>query len=287
MNNSVFAWINEIKISGILPTANCEFFVRNQRINAITSSEIARKCDFSQGLAQLSVANDSKGNVIICAIKPISTQLTEIEYQQLTQLLSIEKESLMGRFLKLLSIISFPELQLFVDFILSNSILLEKFITAKASHTHHHSYENGLFEHSIEVAEISYFNAKHLMHSDIECQAGLIAGLFHDIGKIYPTLYRQNNCYISGPHESYNFAILAKPLGALTTLNSQVFSLLSQLLAAKPIGHKTRYALEYILKQADRTSAESNFIKKQFEALPNHYHFTKVNGNVMYRLNSL
>ena len=287
MNNAIFVWIKDIKISGSLPTANCEFISNYKTMHAITSAEIARASQTSCGLAQIVFAHDSQGNIVICSIKPIYTQCSENEYFQLVNMVDSKNENLVGRFLKLISFITYSELQPFTDFILSNTTILKAFMQSQASYDHHHANKNGLFEHSIEVAEMTYHNAKHLKHSEIECQTGLIAGLFHDIGKIYPALHNQTDTYVAGPHESFNFAILAKPLGELGTLNSKVFALLSELLAAKPYGHKTRYAMEYVLKQADRTSAESNFVKKQFEELPTHYFFTKVKGNLMYRLNSL
>ncbi|SIR36747.1 HDIG domain-containing protein [Shewanella morhuae] len=285
MNNVIFAWVKDIKISGHLPTANCEFISNKKTIHAITSADIARTCQFNYGLAQMNITHDSRGNVVICAMKPILTRYSENEYIQLTQLLGSTKEKLLGRFLKLLSLVTCPELQPFVNFIFERTDILKIFIKAQASYQHHHSYANGLFEHSIEVAEMTYHNAKHLQHSEIECQTGLVAGLFHDIGKIYAMLNQHIEHYVPGPHESYNFAILAKPLGELGTINSKVFALLSDLLAAKPYGHKVRYAMEYVLQQADRSSAQSGYVRDQFKSLPAHYDFRKVGDSVIRRLN--
>ncbi|MEZ9368433.1 HD domain-containing protein [Shewanella sp. 10N.286.51.B2] len=287
MSNSTFVWIKDIKLSGHLPTANCEFISDHETIQAITSAEIARNCQISYGLAQINASQDSNGNIVICAIRPIKSQCSEQTYLQLVDMIDFPNKNLMGRFFKLISLVTFAELKPFTNYILSKPDVLKLYIQSQASFQHHHAYKNGLFEHSIEVAEMTYQNARHLKHPEIECQTGLIAGLFHDIGKIYPQLQNQSDDYIGGPHESYNFALLANPLGELGTLNSKVFSMLSDLLSAKPYGHKTRYAIEFVLKQADRTSAESNFVKRKFEKLPEHYYFTKVNGSVMYRLNSL
>lgn len=282
----MFVWVKDIKISSYLPTANCEFISSNLLINAITSADIARNCHVSYGLAQMVISHDFQGNTVVCAIKSISTKCTEQQYSQMVSFVHECKESFVGRFLRLLSFVTIHELQPFIDFILNKEEILKLFMRSEASFKHHHCYKGGLFEHSIEVAEMTYQNAKHLGHSDVECQTGLVAALFHDIGKIYPALHMNSEKYIAGPHESYTFALLAKPLGQLGTLNSRIFSMLSDLLAAKPYGHKTRYAIEHVLKQADRSSAESNFTKTQFKELPSHYYFTKVNGNVMYRLNN-
>lgn len=222
----------------------------------------------------------------VCAIKPIVTKCSEQQYCQMLNFSHNNHDGLVGRFLRLLSFVTIIELQPFVDFILTKQEILQLFMSSEASFKHHHSYKVGLFEHSIEVAEMTYQNAKHLGHSDVECQTALIAALFHDIGKIYPALNMNNQKYCAGPHESYAFALLSKPLGELGTLNSRIFSMLTELLAAKPYGHKTRYAIEHVLKQADRSSAESNYAKIKFNTLPSHYYFTKVNGNMMYRLNS-
>lgn len=287
MSKPIFVWMKSIKFSANLPTANCEFIASNNLVSAITSADIARNCQVAYGLAQIIASHDYHGNTVVCTIKTIPTKCTEQQYSQMIGLVNGLKEGLVGRFLRLLSFVTIDELQPFTDFILNKEDILKLFMNSEASLKHHHCYKGGLFEHSIEVAEMTYQNAKHLGHSDVECQIGLIAALFHDIGKIYPALNMNNNKYCAGPHESYAFALLAKPLGELGTLNSRVFSMLSDLLAVKPYGHKARYAIEYVLKQADRTSAESNFAKTQFKTLPPHYYFTKVDGSVIYRLNTL
>ncbi|WP_168195174.1 HD domain-containing protein [Shewanella sp. SNU WT4] len=286
MNKPIFVWIKSLKFSANLPTANCELISSNSLVNAITSAEIARNCQASHGFAQMILSHDYQGNTVICAIKAISTKCTEQQYIQMVNSVHDHRDILVGRFLRLLSYVTLNELQPFVDFILNKDEILKLFMNSEASYKHHHSYKGGLFEHSIEVAEMTYQNARHLGHSNVECQTGLIAALFHDIGKIYPALNTNNVKYCPGPHESYAFALLAKPLGELGTSNSRIFSMLSDLLAVKPYGHKTRYAIEHILKLADRTSAESNFAKSQFKALPADYYFTKVNGDLIYRLNN-
>jgi putative nucleotidyltransferase with HDIG domain len=287
MNKPVFVWIKSIKFSANLPTANCEFISCKRVFSAITSADIAKNCQINYGLAQIVFSHDYQGNTVVCAIKSIMTKCSENQYRQMVSFVKDDNENLVGRFLRLLSFVTIDELQPFIDFMLDKEEILKLFMRSEASFKHHHCYKGGLFEHSIEVAEMTYQNAKHLGHSDVECQTGLVAALLHDIGKIYPALNMNSDKYCAGPHESYAFALLAKPLGQLGTLNSRIFSMLSDLLAAKPYGHKTRYPIEHVLKQADRTSAESNFAKKQFEALPPHYYFTKVNGNVIYRLNIL
>ena len=286
MNKPIFVWVKNIQFGAHLPTANCEFISSNSVVNAIMTAETARNCQFTHGLAQMVIAHDYQGNTVVCAIKPVHIQCTEVQFIKMVNFSHNKNEGLVGRFLKLLSFVSVKELLPFVVFILNNEEVLKLFMRSEASFKHHHCYLGGLFEHSIEVAEMTYQNAKHLGHSDIECQTGLVAALFHDIGKIYPALNMNNEKYCSGPHESYSFALLAKPLGELGSRNSRIFSMLTELLAGKPYGHKTRYPIEHVLKQADRSSAESNYSKIQFDALPSHYYFTKVNGNVMYRLNS-
>jgi len=285
MNNSIFAWIKDVNTNGTLPTATCELIVSGDVvIKAITSVDVVHHCKCYPCLAQIHVCEDSMGHAVVRSLKPIPIDLVEVDYLRWTALLKSGKEQLVGRFFKLLSMITVQELAPFKDFILSKPDILEKFMLSKASYQHHHSVEHGLFEHSVEVAEITYYNAKHLRHSELECQTGLVAGLFHDIGKIYPMLISGKNQYTAGPHESYSFSILANPLGQLGTYNSKVFSLLAALLSAKPYGYQPRYALEYILKQADRCSAESNYARMNFRTLPDHYDFTKVDGKTICRL---
>lgn len=284
MNNYIYGWLKNLHINGTLPTANCELLISKQIIFAITSADIARKSQIVSGLAQFQLTHDIMGNHIVCNIEPILSQCNEQQYLNLTSMINNTNEHLIARFFKLLSLVTCSELQSFIDFILTKQSILQKFIQAPASLNHHHSYTHGLFEHSIEVAEIAFNNAKHLNHSSIECQAALVAGLFHDIGKIFVMLHQASDRYIPGPHEGYNFAILAEPLAKLGSCNRQLLELLSCLLAAKPSGYKARYAIEHIVQQADRCSSESAFIHAKFQELPDYYHFCKVGDKVLKRI---
>lgn len=63
MNNPVFVWINDIKLSASLPTANCEFISSKRTFNAITSTAIARNCYISNGPALMALSNDYQDNI--------------------------------------------------------------------------------------------------------------------------------------------------------------------------------------------------------------------------------
>lgn len=72
-------------------------------------------------------------------------------------------------------------LRAFCFSVLSLPGLLEKFLLAPGSSKNHHSYSGGLIQHSLEC--FSFVQAQP-MFSRIHLELGMVAALFHDIGKI-------------------------------------------------------------------------------------------------------
>jgi len=72
-------------------------------------------------------------------------------------------------------------LQTFVRNVLSNDSIAQPFIRLPASLRHHHNEPGGLLEHSLECASIV---SGHQGFDPDMLELGMIAALFHDIGKI-------------------------------------------------------------------------------------------------------
>lgn len=74
-----------------------------------------------------------------------------------------------------------PILREFVLKVLATDSLAFSFVSAPASLNHHHSFPGGLLQHSLECAQhVSRFG----QYSELQKQLGIVAALFHDIGKI-------------------------------------------------------------------------------------------------------
>lgn len=62
--------------------------------------------------------------------------------------------------------------------------ILNDYLEYPASKKHHHAYEHGLLQHSIEVTEISLYIAKKCCEDKIDFDLLITGALLHDIGKI-------------------------------------------------------------------------------------------------------
>lgn len=188
------------------------------------------------------------------------------------------------RFAVLLGLISEPCLQCFVGHWLSHPDQFEAFFTIPASYQDHHAYPHGLLVHSLEVAELSYSNAVRLQHNSKECQLALVAGLFHDIGKIYSRTEAGINGYQTGAHESLSFALLAEPLDQLAREDWNCHRMLSSILAPYARHRSDQYAIEGIVRSADQNSCQSERSRMLFKDKPAHYQFIKHGDRMIRRL---
>ncbi len=75
-----------------------------------------------------------------------------------------------------------PSLQCFLDRTFERRDITLPFLTLPASRAHHHAWPGGLAGHSLEVTRIVY--ASSILDSVQERALGLVARLFHDLGKI-------------------------------------------------------------------------------------------------------
>ena len=71
-------------------------------------------------------------------------------------------------------------LRSFCDAVARTDTLIGPFSDRTASRWHHHGYRGGLFDHSLDVAEM----IGKLPFDPVQKELGQVAGLFHDLGKI-------------------------------------------------------------------------------------------------------
>ena len=80
-----------------------------------------------------------------------------------------------------LRLISHPALRRFIWRVLVDDTIAFPFVACPGSLRHHHSYPGGLLQHSLENVAIVE-SQRRFTHDDY--QLGLVAALFHDLGKI-------------------------------------------------------------------------------------------------------
>jgi len=103
------------------------------------------------------------------------------------------------------------DLKKFMVSVLSNPEIRASFFRLPASSQHHHSYRGGLIDHSLECSELIQ-NMTTL--ETCQRELGMIAALFHDIGKIR-LLTRDGNITAAGyvlQHDTLTLEILAPHL---------------------------------------------------------------------------
>lgn len=133
--------------------------------------------------------------------------------------------------MRLLSCISLPTLTPFSDFILTRQNILDKFLIANGTDLHY-AYQHGLLEHSVEVAEMAYSNAR-LQYNELDCQVILVSALFQDIGNIFTLIFNQHKADKYRNDANLNFAILAEPLAKLATMDTALLRYITQMLTLK------------------------------------------------------
>jgi len=147
----------------------------------------------------------------------------------------------------------------FLNDVFSDISLMSDWRLVPASLKYHHCYCGGLIEHSIECAEI-VANAPNLpkYHREV----GIVAALFHDIGKIKtmtPDMKRTElGKFVN--HEALTTELLRDHLIRLETFSSTAAYLLRHTwssMSAKYWAYKPAFPLVSVVKMADRISSET------------------------------
>ncbi|MCQ8876538.1 HD domain-containing protein [Pseudoalteromonas shioyasakiensis] len=259
MMDTNYVWVQKITIIDSMPIAHYALIINQRLVHAITSIEVARASNFIYGLAYATLSKDKFGNIILCRIKTIDANCNLELFETMMLKMAENKSNLIGRFLRLLSYITLPTLTPFSDFILTRQNILDKFLIANGA-DEHHAYQHGLLEHSIEVAEMAYSNARRLHYNELDCQVILISALFQDIGNIFTLIFNQQKAAKYQSDANFNFAILAEPLAKLATMDTALLRNVTQMLTLKS-AKKTEYSpAQKVLLLAEKVTNESKSI---------------------------
>lgn len=105
-------------------------------------------------------------------------------------------------------LLTIAPLQRFVHAVLGDDGIAFAFVNAPASLHHHHNYPGGLLKHSLESFSIV---EKHRSFPREKYELGLVAALFHDLGKILTMTsdMKRTTLGSSNEHEKLTLEILA------------------------------------------------------------------------------
>lgn len=131
----------------------------------------------------------SAGKFLVLSRLQRATQedLAKLPVLQTLPRVSCPRPDLLDRLTQTVRAIHSEALQVFVSRVLERDERLEVFLRAPASKRYHHNAAGGLLEHSLDVAHAVVLMCRHNQPdmSRFMREAGYVAGLFHDIGKIY------------------------------------------------------------------------------------------------------
>ena len=158
----------------------------------------------------------------------------------------------------LLSWLPDETLKNFVVRVFNDPMLAKDFTEAPASLNHHHAFIGGLLVHSVDVAW-QVFNQQRV--ADQERYVGMVASLFHDLGKIRTLSSSMSRSRLGTliDHEQLTLEILAPHLQWLDTQDPGLSMTIRYLLSWKPKSFDPipKFEVYEVIKMADRVSAGS------------------------------
>jgi len=282
--NVQLCWLTYIERSGHLPICSCNLLFGAKQLSALLTSQLAYTYPNDHGLAEVTLEVNQQGFLIVTDMLALAPVIDYSLYAKAIAQLDKGSRPLLSRFVQLLALVTAPDLQSFIDHWTTHPEQFEAYLAMPASYRDHHAYRHGLMQHSLEVAELAYNNALSLHHSPWECQLALLAGLFHDIGKIYSRSEGRQVQYQPGAHECLNFSLLAEPLRQLALKDWDAHQMLSSMLAPYQQHRSEQYAVEAIFRNADRASCASNRTHVMFADKPPYFRFVKDGQRMLRRL---
>jgi len=158
------------------------------------------------------------------------------------------------------------------------------FINVRASMNHHHSYPGGLLEHSLECMRIVRNLSMHDVHMQ---ELGIVAALFHDIGKIrvFSVLGRRTKAGSVVHHDAVTLELLAPFLSQLDLEWPDGGIALRYCLTWNHTGSfraKPLFAVAEAVNLADRLSAGSNAEHLAFKDSPGWQRFSRLKEDTRF-----
>ncbi|MGD9848697.1 MAG: TraI domain-containing protein [Desulfuromonas sp.] len=153
--------------------------------------------------------------------------------------------------------IEWPALRRFVEAVLLDRGISFAFVAAPASLRHHHSYPGGLLQHSLECFVLV---SRHREFPRERAQLGMVAALFHDIGKILTLTHRMRRTSLGAclDHDKLTLEVLAPHLRKLDQDWPEGGEELRYLLTWKLCSRVPRYDMADLVACCDRLSTGLN-----------------------------
>lgn len=164
--------------------------------------------------------------------------------------------------------------------VLDNDSIGLPFIRLPASLKHHHCHPGGLLKHSLECASIV---AQHEIFGETTRELGIVAALFHDIGKVRTFrdgMRRSKEGYVVD-HDAITLEILAAPMAKLESIWSDGATALRYLWTWNHGNGHTLPLMPVALavQAADRISAGNNAEEQAFAAQESSHCFATLDCN--------
>jgi len=158
--------------------------------------------------------------------------------------------------------VTIPALAEFVASVLGDDSIAFPFVAAPASLNHHHNHPGGLLEHSLECLQMV---ARHREFAKVNFELGLVAALFHDIGKTLTMTAEMTRTSLgqSMDHEKLTLELLATHLRRLDWDWPAGASELRYLLTWKLRQKVPRYDMADLVACCDRVSSGLDWRKRK------------------------
>ncbi len=197
------------------------------------------------------------------------------------------------RLFQLLQQIRTPALKVFIQSLLSQTKLMQQWVSLSASKSYHHAYPGGLLNHSLECALIvqTLLQTYGQTLSKVEQEVTLLAALLHDIGKT-ETLSQEEGTQAAHQapigyllhHEHFNIAVLHPSLEKLKQQHPPAANALQYLLTWRNSKQPCKYIGGTLIKTADWFSTGMDVREQVFAGKPDYHFYGKKEGVVYYRL---
>jgi 3'-5' exoribonuclease len=150
--------------------------------------------------------------------------------------------------------ITIPALQNFVEAVLADDGIAFAFISVPASLRHHHNYPGGLLYHSLDSVQML---ERHRDYSRNSYELGIVAMLFHDIGKIMTLTSMMTRTSLGScmDHDKLTLEVLSPYLRRMEQQWTQGAQELRYLLTWKINKPVPRYDMADLVACCDRLSA--------------------------------
>lgn len=151
----------------------------------------------------------------------------------------------------------------FINAVLGDDSIALAFVSAPASLNHHHNYPGGLLMHSLECFGMV---EKHRHFQKSEYELGLVAALFHDIGKTLTMTHTMSRTSIgsSVEHDKLTFEVLGPYFRQLAIEWPEGATQLRYLLNWKMKRHIPKYNIADLVACSDRMSTGLDLQKKKW-----------------------